>query len=132
MTDRLSDMELGKPAKVQRYVSKLISFKMENIFQNFIQIIDQIDWSCLVSLRRCSELLRIKIEQLDDSIPTYIDDDWWNLPQCIPLSYKLRILRSIRKKILKCIEDVETDNLQHAQDPNEDRITDYSSDNDSF
>lgn len=104
---------------------------METILQEFIQIIDHTDWSCLESLRRCSELLRIKIELLDDSISTYIDDDWWNQPQCIPLSYKLRMLRSIRKKVLKCIEDVETDNLQHAQDPDEDQVTDYVSDTDS-
>jgi hypothetical protein len=106
-------------------------FKMETILQEFIQIIDHIDWSCLNSLRRCSELLRLKIELLDNSIPEYIDDNWWNQPQCIPLSYKLRMLRSIHKKILKCIEDVETDNLQHAQDPDEDKITDYASDSDS-
>ena len=104
---------------------------METIFQSFIQIIDQIDWSCLVSLRRCSELLRLKIDQLENNIPQYIDDDWFSQPQNIPLSYKLRILRGIRRKILKCIEDVETENLQHAQDPSEDRmsnISDYTSD----
>jgi hypothetical protein len=104
---------------------------MENILQQLVQIIDQIDWSCLVSLRRCSEILRIKIDHLDDSIPEYIDDDWFSLPQNIHLSYKLRLLRNIRKKIQKYIEEVELENLQHAQDPNEDRITDYSSDNNS-
>jgi hypothetical protein len=106
-------------------------FKMETILQEFIQIIDHIDWSSLITLRRCSELLRIKIELLEDSIPDYIDDDWWNQPQHILLSYKLRRLRSIRSKVLKCIEDVETDNLQHAQNPDEDQVTDYVSDTDS-
>jgi len=33
--------------------------------------------------------------------------------------------------VLKCIEDVETDNLQHAQNPDEDQVTDYVSDTDS-
>jgi len=97
-------------------------FKMENILQEFIQIIDHIDWSSLITLRRCSELLRIKIELLEDSIPDYIDDDWWNQPQRILLSYKLRMLRCIHSKVLKCIEDVETDNLQHAQNPDEDQV----------
>jgi len=105
--------------------------KMENILQEFIQIIDHINWSCLIALRRCSEVLRIKIDLLEHSIPDEVYEEWWNEPQHINLSFKLRMLSSIRKKVLKCIEDVETDNLQHAQDPDEDQLTDYVSDTDS-
>ena len=95
----------------------------------FVNLIDRIDWSSLSSLKRCSELLRIKIDTLEDSIPEYIDDDWFSLPQNVPLSYKLRILRDLRKKIQKCIEDVETDLYQDSQDSNEvdsQEVTDYN------
>jgi len=104
---------------------------MENILQSFVKIIDQIDWSCLYSLRRCSEILRLKIEHLDNSVPDDIDDDWFSQPQNVPLSFKLRLLRNLHKKIKQYVEEVELEHIQHAQDPNEDRITDYSSETDS-
>ena len=65
---------------------------MDNILRNFVNMIYQIDWSSLPSLRRCSELFRIKIDALEATIPAEIDDDLFSLPQNIPLSYKLRIL----------------------------------------
>jgi len=77
------------------------------------------------------EILRLKIEHLDNSVPDDIDDDWFSQPQNVPLSFKLRLLRNLHKKIKQYVEEVELEHIQHAQDPNEDRITDYSSETDS-
>ena len=35
-------------------------------------------------------------------------------------------IRGFHRKILKCIEDVETENLQHAQNPDDDQLSEVS------
>jgi len=93
-----------------------------------ISVLDSIDWSNLSSLQVCSENLRTKINNFEDSIPEQIDDDWFSLPQNIPLSFKLRLLKHLEKKINKFLDELSTEQLQDAQDPNdidEESIEDY-------
>jgi hypothetical protein len=93
-----------------------------------IYLLDSIDWSNLSSLQVCSENLRTKINNLEDVIPENIDDDWFSLPQNTPLSFKLRLLKHLEKKINKFLDELDNEQLQDAQDPNdidEESIEDY-------
>jgi hypothetical protein len=101
---------------------------MDQTLIQFANVIESIDWSNLSNLRSCSEILRTKIEQYEDSIPNDIDDDWFNLPQNVPLSFKLRLFRDLLKKIQKFIEELEIEILNDSQDPNDDSldVTDYN------
>ena len=101
---------------------------MDQGMARLIYLLDNIDWSSITSLQLCSEKLRTKINNLEDSIPENIDDDWFSLPQNIPLSFKLRLLKHLEKKVNKFLEELQTEQLQEAQDPNdvdEESIEDY-------
>jgi len=84
-----------------------------------ICLLDSIDWSNLVSLQLCSEKLRTMINIHEDSIPEDIDDEWFSLPQNVPLSFKLRLFKHLEKKIDKFINELQTEQHQDAQDPND-------------
>ena len=62
---------------------------MDQGMSQLIYLLDSINWSSSTSLNLCSSALRTKINNLEDSIPEIIDDDWFSLPQNIPLSFKL-------------------------------------------
>jgi len=99
----------------------------QGMFQ-LIYLFDSIDWSSISSLQLCSSKIRTKINDLEDSIPEYIEDDWFSLSQNIPLSFKLRLLKHIEKKVNKFLDELQTEQLQDAQDPNdidEESIEDY-------
>jgi hypothetical protein len=101
---------------------------MDQGTSQLIYLLDSIDWSSITSLHLCSEKLRTKINSLEDSIPENIDDDWFSLPQNIPLSFKLRLLKHLEKKVNKFLEELQNEQLQEAQDPNdvdEESIEDY-------
>jgi len=101
---------------------------MDQTLIQFVNVIESIDWFNLSHLRSCFEILRTKIEHHEDSIPNDIDDDWFSLPQNIPLSFKFRLFRDLLKKIQKFIEELEIEILNDSQDPNDDSldVTDYN------
>ena len=92
---------------------------MDQGMSQLIYLLDNIDWSSITSLQLCSEKLRTKINNLEDSIPENIDDDWFSLPQHSPLSFKLRLLKHVEKKVNKFLEELQNEQLQEAQDPND-------------
>jgi len=101
---------------------------MDQGMSQLIYLLDSINWSSNTSLNLCSSAIRTKINSLEDSIPEIIDDDWFSLPQNIPLSFKLRLLKHLEKKINKFLDELDTEQLQDAQDPNdidEESIEDY-------
>jgi hypothetical protein len=92
---------------------------MEQGMSQLTYLLDSIDWSSLASLQLCSEKLRTTIIIHEDSIPEDIDDEWFSLPQNVPLSFKLRLFKHLEKKINKFIDELQTEQLQDAQDPND-------------
>ncbi|KAG6776220.1 hypothetical protein POTOM_019726 [Populus tomentosa] len=63
--------------------------------------------------RRSPDKIQERIDYHESRIPDEIDDDWFSQPANIPLSYKLKFLRRIKKNLLKVLDEAEND----SQDP---------------